>query len=107
VSSYDFVYHEGGLAGTCALLVQVRGNRVSSAEVQHACAWIDSSDALTIDAVFAKLRAAYHDSDKVTAAYDGRYGFPKSVSVDVDRNAIDDEWGFGISDFVPRGGSAA
>ncbi len=90
------------MAGTCALLVHVRGNRVVSAVVRHECAWLDVSDATTIDAVFAKLRKAYRDSDKVTATYDRRYGFPTSVSVDVEKNAIDDEWGFGISDFAPK-----
>jgi hypothetical protein len=56
---------------------------------------------------FSKLRSAYRNSDKVTATYDEQYGFPTSVSVDVDRNAVDDEYGFGISDFVPLGGVSA
>ena len=49
-----------------------------------------------------QLAKEYRESDQVDATYDPEYGFPTSVSVDRIRNAIDDEWGFGVSDFVPK-----
>jgi hypothetical protein len=67
VSSYDIVYSEGGVAGTCRLLVRVRRDRVASAVTQRQSAWLDPKDAQTIDGVFSKLRSVYRDSDKVTA----------------------------------------
>ena len=101
IASYDFVYHAGGMAGECELFVHVRDGKVASATEQHPC-WLHANDAPTIDGVFDTLAKEYRESDQVDATYDPEYGFPTSVSVDRIRNAIDDEWGFGVSDFVPK-----
>jgi hypothetical protein len=102
VASYDFVYHASAMAGPCELLVHVRDNQVESASERQPCGWLDEDDALTIDDVFAALREEFRESDEVNVTYDPEYGFPTSVEVDRIRNAIDDEWSFGVSDFVPK-----
>ncbi len=63
--------------------------------------WLKPADAPTIDGVFTTLAPEYQESDEVDATYDPEYGFPTAVNVDRIRNAIDDEWSFGVSDFVP------
>jgi hypothetical protein len=102
ISSYDFVYHASAMAGACELLVQVRDDEVESATVKQSCMWLKPKDALTIDDVFTTLSKELRESDEVNATYDPEYGFPTSVDVDRIRNAIDDEWSFGVSDFVPK-----
>jgi hypothetical protein len=38
----------------------------------------------------------------VVSNFDRTYGYPTEISVDPNRNVIDDEWDFGISSFTPR-----
>lgn len=55
----------------------------------------------SIDQVFSMVRTQYRLADHVSVTYDRTYGFPAQVSVDPDRNAIDDEWSFGVTRFRP------
>jgi hypothetical protein len=101
ISSYDFVYHASAMAGACELVVHVRDGEVESATARQPC-WLKPKVATTIDGVFDTLATERRESDEVNATYDPEYGFPIAVSVDRIRNAIDDEWWFGVSDFVPK-----
>jgi hypothetical protein len=97
---YSFVFSRGGMAGTCTLAVSVQGSTVVRARAPRPCyGSLDAKHAPTIDDVFSQVRGAYRDGSKVTVTYDSRYGYPTRVDVDPQPNAIDDEWGFGISSF--------
>ncbi len=54
----------------------------------------------TIDRIFLKLEADLAgEADEVAVTYDPTYGFPISISVDVIKEAIDDELSLQISNF--------
>lgn len=54
----------------------------------------------TIDRIFLKLEADLTgEADEVAVTYDSTYGFPVNVSVDVIKEAIDDELSLQISNF--------
>jgi len=55
---------------------------------------------LTIDAVFALLRAQGPDAE-MTLAWDPDRGFPTSASVDPIPDAVDDEFSITVADFAP------
>lgn len=54
---------------------------------------------MTIDDVFARLDTALNHADEVTVTFDERFGFPVSITVDGDKDAIDDENSYQVSDF--------
>jgi uncharacterized protein DUF6174 len=100
LTEYDFVYWEGGMAGTCRLTISVRDGRVARAHTTRRCAErLKPRTGFTIDGVFAATRHAYRHADHVRATNVPTYGYPKSVSVDENAHAIDDEWGFGVTRF--------
>ena len=54
----------------------------------------------TIDLIFAELEAGQNGAaDEVTVKYDPTYGFPTEATIDVVKEAIDDELYLTISDF--------
>ena len=91
------------MAGECRMLVRVRHSAVASAAPVQTCPWRqDTTHAPTILDVFAQTRDAYRHNAKVVATFDKRYGFPSSVRVDPSTSVIDDEHGFGITEFRVR-----
>ena len=99
VANYDFVFFRESMVGRCSLLIEVRHGKVASARRQQKCAWpLDPADAPTIDGVFASEKSEYR-RHHVEASYDSTYGYPTGVGVDPIKNAIDDEWGFGVASF--------
>jgi hypothetical protein len=75
--------------------VLLDGRAVVPAEVE----WVP----LTLPAVFEQLRGIGSEAS-FEAEYDPRTGVPLSVSVNPIPNAVDDEWGLTIRDFVPAVG---
>ena len=54
----------------------------------------------TIDRLFASLKADLGGSaDEVTVSYDPTYGYPTNISIDVIKQAVDEELSLQISDF--------
>ena len=54
----------------------------------------------TIDLIFAELEAGLEGAaDEVTVKYDPTYGFPTEATIDVVKEAIDDELYLTISNF--------
>jgi hypothetical protein len=41
-------------------------------------------------------------ADDIRASYDGYYGYPRSVQIDYERHAVDEEFGFRVVSFIPR-----
>jgi hypothetical protein len=57
---------------------------------------------LTIDRIFTLLQQTVASGPaSVDFRFDPGLGYPMQVSVDVFRNAADDEWGFTLSQFTP------
>jgi hypothetical protein len=97
---YSFVLTRSSMVGECALSIRVRDRKVASARLVHACGWpLDPKQAPTIDTLFARMRHAYRNNDKVYSGFDPTYGFPKYVSVDPDSGVMDDEWGMSVRAF--------
>jgi hypothetical protein len=54
----------------------------------------------TIDRVFAELKAGLNGAaDEVTVKYDPTYGFPTEATIDVEKQATDDELYLTLSNF--------
>jgi uncharacterized protein DUF6174 len=55
----------------------------------------------TIDAVFAIIaNAKSHGADEIDVRYDNTYAFPKSIKIDYERHAVDDEVEYRIENFT-------
>lgn len=87
------------------LVIEVQDGQVVSMEF-HNGAEIDPSlmeifgKYQTIDLIFAELEAGQNGAaDEVTVKYDPTYGFPTEATIDVVKEAIDDELYLTISDF--------
>lgn len=53
----------------------------------------------TVDRLFEDIRGALdRGAYRFDASYDGALGYPTELSVDYQKNAIDDEWGFSARD---------
>jgi hypothetical protein len=56
---------------------------------------------LTIDDLFGFISEAFaDDADEITVEYDPALGYPTSISIDYVREAVDEEIGYTVSDFV-------
>src|SRR5690242_13384441 len=87
------------------LIIEVKDGKVVSMEYQSRKE-IDPSllemfeKYATIDRVFAELKANLNGAaDEVTAKYDSTYGFPTEVTIDVEKQATDDELYLTLSNF--------
>ena len=87
------------------LILEVRDGKVVSMEYQNGKE-IDSSltelfeKYATIDRVFAELEAGLNGAaDEVIVKYDPTYGFPAEVTIDVEKQATDDELYLTLSNF--------
>jgi len=87
------------------LIIEVQDGKVISMEYQSGKA-IDPSllelfeKYATIDRVFAELEADLNGAaDEVTVKYDPTYGFPTEVTIDVEKQATDDELYLTLSNF--------
>jgi hypothetical protein len=58
---------------------------------------------LTIDSLFVQIANTLAQRPyRFTARYDPILGYPLSVAVDLDRQMVDDEWGFVVVHLLPR-----
>ncbi|HEX2568471.1 MAG TPA: DUF6174 domain-containing protein [Polyangia bacterium] len=56
----------------------------------------------TIEGLFDKLQdAVERNAYQLQVTYDSTYGFPASASIDYDKRAVDEEYGFEVSAFTP------
>jgi hypothetical protein len=87
------------------LILEVRDGKVVSMEYQNGKVIDPSLTGLfekyaTIDRVFAELEAGLNGAaDEVTVKYDPTYGFPAEVTIDVEKQATDDELYLTLSNF--------
>jgi hypothetical protein len=87
------------------LIIEVQDGKVVSMEYQNGKEIDPSLMELfkkyeTIDLLFAELEAGLNGAaDEVTVKYDPTYGFPTEATVDVVKEAIDDELYLTISNF--------
>ncbi|MBT3338299.1 MAG: hypothetical protein HN855_10235 [Anaerolineae bacterium] len=57
----------------------------------------------TLDGLFEVIqRAIEAGADEISVRYDASYGYPTNISIDHDKDGIDDEQGFTISNFEIR-----
>jgi hypothetical protein len=54
---------------------------------------------VTIDELFEKLEKATDEADEMKGSYDAERGFPKLISIDYHKNAIDDEVSYVVGNF--------
>jgi hypothetical protein len=87
------------------LIIEVQDGKTVSMEFQNGTE-IDPSllelfnKYTTIDQIFAELEAGLNGAaDEVTVKYDPTYGFPTEATIDVVKEATDDELYLTISDF--------
>ena len=87
------------------LILEVRDGKVVSMEYQNGKEIDPSLTELfekyaTIDRIFAELEAVLNGAaDEVIAKYDPTYGFPTEVTIDVEKQATDDELYLTLSNF--------
>ena len=87
------------------LILEVRDGKVVSMEYQNGKEIDPSLTELfekyaTIDRVFAELEAGLNGAaDEVIVKYDPTYGFPAEVTIDVKKQATDDELYLTLSNF--------
>jgi hypothetical protein len=87
------------------LILEVRDGQVVSMEFQSGKAIDPSLTELfdkyaTIDRIFAEIDAGLNGAaDEVIAKYDPTYGFPTEVTIDVEKQATDDELYLTLSNF--------
>ena len=87
------------------LILEVRDGKVVSMEYQNGKEIDPSLTELfekyaTIDRIFAELEAVLNGAaDEVIAKYDPTYGFPTEVTIDVEKQATDDELYLSLSNF--------
>jgi hypothetical protein len=103
-TSYQFVYSTGGQCGETRVRIDVKnGQPVALETLEKGCVTMDLETAPTIDGVFDRLVGVYRSgADGVEVTYDSRYGFPANVRVDQTSRTADDEYGFGVEEFVPH-----
>jgi uncharacterized protein DUF6174 len=87
------------------LIIEVQDGKAVSIEYQSGNE-IDASNREifkkyeTMDLIFAELEADLNGAaDEVTVIYDPTYGFPTEASVDVVKEAVDDELSLTVSNF--------
>ena len=87
------------------LIIEVQDGKVVSMEYQNRNE-IDPSllelfeKYATIDRIFAELKAGLNGAaDEVIVKYDPTYGFPTEVTIDVEKQATDDELYLTLSNF--------
>jgi len=96
LDSYDFEYArscECTLAGQ-ALRVSVRSGAVSEVKRKDTGAVLQPGEygsVPTIAELFATLDRASRDADAWSATYDAGLGYPRSISIDWDRQLADEE----------------
>jgi hypothetical protein len=87
------------------LIIEVQDGKVVSMEFQSGNQIDPSLTELfnryaTIDKVFTELEAGLNGAaDEVTVKYDPTYGFPTEATIDVEKQATDDELYLTLSDF--------
>jgi hypothetical protein len=53
----------------------------------------------TIDRLFAQLESEMADADEVNVDYDSQFGFPANISIDLIKEAVDDELSLQVTNF--------
>jgi len=91
VPTYSFTYTDAGQMGPRSHDLHVVDGLASAPAPEGVPA--------TIDDVFRLLEKEKARADKVTATYDDLLGYPTSVNIDEQASAVDDEWGFTITNF--------
>lgn len=105
IHSYRYTFQYGCFcprAGVYAVVV--RNDTVESAEVIEG-GWDEGQQpyALTVPQMFQLIREALdEDPDDATLRF-AELGYPISVGFDRWEDAVDDEWGMGVEDFVDLG----
>ncbi|MCU1677770.1 MAG: hypothetical protein JWM93_2528 [Frankiales bacterium] len=112
--SYTFTFALHCFCPPDEYVVTVKGGKVVSAtptstdEAKRGAPAL--ADVWTIEKMFEQLHTAYEGGGpgefggpaaKVQVSYDAKYGFPTSAFIDWATNAIDEESGYSVTDFVP------
>jgi hypothetical protein len=105
-SSYEFTLVYGSMIGVRYARIRVVDSKVVSASpVEGEQRLLQNTDkAVTVDGVFDRVRRDQKRADEVKVTYDDTWGFPANVSVDAIKRAIDDEYGYGVQQFIALSG---
>ena len=98
---FDFIQHCGECPVGLGVLYHVRvfGNdSITMTGIESGSVPPDYVERPTVPAIFARIETTLRSNPNTFhAEYHGSLGYPKSVSVDPVKNAIDDEWALTIS----------
>lgn len=101
-ANYRYVWVTSAMVGTSSTLVEVRGRRVVfQAPLTGTTIGPDARTAPTIDEVFSLVRAAQQRADQVQTTYNAAWGYPSSVHIDDNLDAVDDEHTFSVEALEP------
>jgi hypothetical protein len=98
---FGFVQHCGECPPGLGLPYHVRvfnNGSITMTNIQTGGEAPDNVERPTIPLLFSRIETTLrNDPAQFRAEYDRSLGYPRSVSVDINETAIDDEWGFIVS----------
>jgi len=104
ITDYQFTYHENCFCMPQEdLIIQVQNSTVASAFYAQSGEYV-ANDQLgsvpAIDDLFAVIKDALdRNAYEINSTYHADYGFPQHIYIDYLKNAVDEEFGFTVSDF--------
>ena len=108
VQDYQFVFSMGCFCPpeyTSPVRITIRNGHIVDAvytELNEPIPAQRRAQLLTLDELFDVAEGYAYSADSVMLLFDTSNGFISSLSVDQIKNAIDDELGYSVSDFVPE-----
>jgi hypothetical protein len=106
IHDYSFVYTQlcfCGFNGPNPAVITVHNDVVTKVEnpISSVSGGVPITGYPTIDGIFAIIaNAKSHGADELDVKYDNTYAFPKSIKIDYERHAVDDEVEYRIENFT-------
>lgn len=105
IHDYQFIYNRFCFCLPMQdVVINVQADKVDSAFYKLTGEYLTADQLVelpTIVSLFNTIEDAINrGAYKLTATYDDNYGYPVDVSIDYDKNAIDEEFGFNVSGFM-------
>lgn len=96
VQDYTITYVvEAGINGRSTLVTTVVDGKVDEHE---GAGRLDLFDARTVEDMFDEI----NDAEQSTIVFSSEFGYPREAFLDVDEDAIDDEYGWQVIEFEPN-----
>jgi len=104
IHSYAFTLHYGcfcPLNGEFAIVVE-NDVVISAKRIDDSGPLEDTVPAMTVPEMFGRIRTGLESEPEGVTLVFADLGYPELVRFDLEGNAADDEWSFGIDEFTPR-----